>query len=178
MPRVRLGYGREPLEIEVPPDARILSPHPAPPPPRLAEALANPIAAHRLRGRIAPGSSACTIVSDATRAEPRAAMIEAVREEIHVDIDLTIAIASGTHGPSDVLDLGARILPRHHPGRGGIYHTGLTPAPVPIINHDGGRADLTLDFGTTARGTRVRLPRFLLGSDLVGATGHIKPHSF
>src|SRR5262245_32807963 len=126
MPRVRLGYGRQPLEIEVPASAQVIAPRPPPPPPRLAEALANPIGAPRLRRRITPGASVCIIVSDATREEPRADYIDAVVEELQVPVDLTIAIASGTHGPADPEFLERGVFPRHHRGRGGIYHTGLT----------------------------------------------------
>src|SRR5262249_49731789 len=74
-----------------------------------------------------------------------------------------LAVATGTHGPCRVDDLG-------------LSPTSLRDAAV--INHDGhSDADL-VELGTTSRGTPVRVHRCLLETDLVVATGCIRPHYF
>jgi lactate racemase len=172
-----LGYGRSPLTIQIPPDSQILSGTGSAPQAaeikggndptasegRLAAALATPVGSARLRGRVRPGSRVVIIVSDATRAEPRDAMVKAVLAEIDVDVDLTLAIANGTHLPGPIAGLG---LSRELLDRARIY------------NHDSTAGPHFAELGTTTRGTRVRLPRFLLDADLVVATGRIRPHYF
>src|SRR5687768_9926795 len=107
MPRtVRLGWGRERLIVEVPSQARVVE-APPPPTPRpletlLREALAQPIGAARLAGRVPRGARVTVIVSDGTRDEPRAALLDAVREELGPDVELTVAIANGTHRPASL----------------------------------------------------------------------------
>jgi lactate racemase len=173
---IHLGYGRAPLLIQVPPDSHILQGQDLPPQPEditqelartahraFTAALASPIAAPRLRGRLRSGSQVVIVVSDATRDEPRDAMVRAVLEEIDAPMDVTLAVANGTHppGPIDALGLSSDLLARVH-----------------IYNHDSTAGSHFVDLGTTARGTRVRLPRFLLDADLVVATGRIRPHYF
>lgn len=104
------------------------------------------------------------IVSDPTRKEPREALLAAILNLVSSETRVTLAIATGTHGPCRIDDLGLsqRSLARVHD----------------IINHDGhSNADLA-DVGTTSRGTPVRVHRCLLDSELVIATGCIRPHYF
>lgn len=165
--RVTLGYGRAPLEVSVPDDAAVVRTPSAkarprrPPADCCAEALARPIGAPRLRGRVAAGARVTVIVSDGSRHEPRAEMLRAVLEEIAVPVRLRVAVANGTHapGPREVLGLE---LP---PGAALYDHVAVDDAAF-------------VDVGTTRRGTRIRLPRVLLDSDLVVATGRIRPHYF
>jgi nickel-dependent lactate racemase len=127
----------------------------------LDAALDYPIAAPALS--VAPGSRVTLIVSDATRNEPRSAFVEAVRARLPADVHLTLAIATGTHGPTNLDDLG---LP------------GALRSDVTIVNHDGHRPDDLIDLGTTTRGTPVRVHRCVVETDLVIATGCIRPHYF
>jgi nickel-dependent lactate racemase len=162
---VWLGWGRERLAIDVPLAARVVAP-PPPPPSRaltslLAEALASPIGAAPLGGRVARGARVTVIVSDATRDEPRAALLEAVRAAIGVDVELTVAIANGTHRPGPIEALG---LPEWARRR--------------VVNHDAWDDGAFEDVGVTARGTRVRFPHWLRRADMVVATGRIRPHYF
>lgn len=166
--RVSLGYGRLPLMAEVPADAEVLWPPPPPPIARpldelLAEALRSPIDASRLRGAVSPGSRVAVIVSDPTRAEPRAAILRALQDEMDVDVKLHIAVANGTHAPGD-------------PGELGLPDELLAQAV--LHNHDGSDESQLVDLGTTTRGTRVRFPAWLLDTDLVVLTGRIRPHYF
>jgi len=102
------------------------------------------------------GRRVTVIVSDSTRVEPRGAFVAAIRRRLP-GAELTLAVATGTHGPSPLepLDL---------------------PGGVRVVNHDG-RTDC-VELGVTRRGTPVRVHRVLLDSDLIVATGCIRPHYF
>lgn len=161
---VALPYGARPyplelrgrqVEVLVPPSR----PEPPPVPTLLRDALTAPIGASLA---IRAGDRVTLIVSDGTRNEPRAELVEAIREHLP-SVRLTIAIATGTHGPADVGALGipAQLL------------RGAT-----VINHDGHRSEDLVDVGTTSRGTPVRVHRCVVETDLTIVTGCIKPHYF
>jgi lactate racemase len=135
-----------------------------PPPPALAPVLASALDAPLGPALSAPpGARVTVIVSDPTRAEPRAAFIAAVRERLPAGLHWTLAIATGTHGPCEVPRLG---LPER------------LVADMTLVNHDGHSGDNLVELGATARGTPVRVHRCLTESDLVIATGCIRPHYF
>jgi nickel-dependent lactate racemase len=138
---------------------------PSPPAPeRLVEdALAKPVAGPPLEALARAGDRVTVIVSDATRDEPRAAFLAAVRARLP-SVRLTIAIATGTHGPAG--GLGALGLPAE-------LHAGAL-----VVDHDGHAARDLLDVGVTRRGTPVRVHRAAVEADLVVATGVIRPHYF
>lgn len=101
------------------------------------------------------------IVSDATRDEPRQAFVDAVLARLPPAVRVTLAIATGTHGPTELAALGLELR-----------------RFVAIVNHDGHRDDDLVDLGTTPRGTPVLVHRCVLDTDLVIATGCILPHYF
>jgi nickel-dependent lactate racemase len=160
-----LPYGRRPYPIALPAtaDVEILEAATLAPPARTVEELLD----QALRQLVVPATTRriTLVVSDATRNEPRAAFIEAIRRRLPAAAQLTVAIATGTHGPAklDELAIPAELL------------RGAT-----VVNHDGHRippADL-VELGTTPRGTPVRLHRCVVDTDLVIATGCIRPHYF
>ena len=164
---VELPYGRAPYPVDLGDRAAtVLRPTPLPAArpleALLAEALDSPIGAHRLEAlpSVRPGARITLIVSDASRAEPRGAFVRALRARLP-GVRLTIAIATGTHGPSALEPLG---LPSDLEAR--------------IINHDGHRGEDLVELGTTTRGTPVRVHRCVVDADLVIATGCIRPHYF
>lgn len=163
---IELPYGRVPYPLDPGPHATILTPPTLPPPADLGAlldaALAAPIGRQPLAQLVRPGARVTIIVSDATRREPRRAFLAALARHLP-PTRWTLAIATGTHGPSALgdLDLPESLL------RG-----------VPIINHDGHRATGLVELGVTARGTPVRIHRCVLEADLVIATGCIRPHYF
>jgi nickel-dependent lactate racemase len=161
---VELPYGRVPYRLDLTGrDATMVEPAPQDPPPPLPEildaALAAPLGRPALSALVSAGSRVTVIVSDATRTEPRAELLSALRRHLPA-VRWTIAIATGTHGPSPIGPLG-------------LPETGAT-----VVNHDGHRADDLVELGVTRRGTRVRLHRCVLDADLVIATGCIRPHYF
>jgi len=164
---LELPYGRTPRRLVG--DARYIEvlrarplPQPSPVPALLQDALAAPIGGAPLADLARPGDRVTVIVSDSTRAEPRAAFLEALRRALPA-MRWTIAIATGTHGPCSLDALGLR---------------DDLVAGATIINHDGhsGR-DLVL-LGTTRHGTPVRVHRCVVEADLIVATGCIRPHYF
>ena len=166
--RIELPYGRAPYLLAL--DGRrvtVIDPPtmPAPPPPlasMLEIALSAPIDAPPLRSLAAGARRITIIVSDATRAEPRAELLAALTPHLPPTAQLTVAIATGTHGPAT--DLAALGLP--------------SSLEATIVNHDGHRPDDLVSIGTTARGTPVRVHRCVAETDLVIATGCIRPHYF
>ncbi|HJZ87806.1 MAG TPA: lactate racemase domain-containing protein [Polyangia bacterium] len=164
-----VAYGSRPLPL---PDGLaasfLLPPHP-PPEADLEEvlvrALGAPIQSQPLRALAPAGSRVTVIISDATRDEPRGLLFRSVRRELaHLaDEQVTIAIANGTHtpGPPEALGLGREVLQRHR-----------------VVNHDATDLASLVELGQTSRGTRVRVHRALVDTDLVVATGRIKPHYF
>lgn len=164
-----LPFGSTPYSFAVPAhvDAVVVDP-PAVGPARplgalIDHALDHPIAAPRLQDAVASGARVVIVVSDATRDDPRDAMIRALLARMPHHIDLTIAIANGTHGLSELarLGIGSDIWSRAR-----------------VVNHDAHTDRDLVTIGTTRRGTPVKLHRCVVEADWVIATGRIKPHYF
>jgi nickel-dependent lactate racemase len=168
---LELDYGRRPRSIEVPAGSRIVRPPtPDDAPPRLEELLAaaldRPVGATRLEDQVRHAARVLVIVSDATRAEPRAAMVEAILARLPASVRPTIAIATGTHGPADPADIEGELAAADRLRLAGW------------VNHDGADRTQLVSLGTTSRGTPVTVNRALLDADLIVATGCIIPHYF
>ena len=165
---VELPYGKFSYPLDLPGHDLTIVRAPTPPPALtgaaldrvLDEALDAPIGRPRLDSFVAPDARVTIIVSDATRHEPRVRLVAALRRRLP-NARITLAIATGTHGPAD---LDALDLPRD-----GIAE---------IINHDGHSDRDLVTLGTTRHGTPVILHRCVVDTDLVIATGCIRPHYF
>ena len=128
----------------------------------IASALDAPLGRPPLSELASTGARVTLVVSDATRAEPRAAFIAAVRARLP-GVRWTIAVATGTHGPAPLAALG-------------VPDDLLRDAT--IVNHDGHRPAGLVELGVTARGTPMRVHRCVVDAELVIATGCIRPHYF
>lgn len=129
---------------------------------RIDDALDRPIGARRLEDQVAPGARVVLIVSDATRDEPRAELVAAIRARLPSSVRLTLAIATGTHGRA-----------------GGLAAIGLGAcAGVDVLDHDGHDPRDLVEVGVTARGTPVEVHRACVAADLVIATGVLRAHYF
>lgn len=164
---VELPYGRTPyrLDLEGRPHTLVLpTPLPSPQPLGLLldAALDAPIGRPALEAMASAGARVTLIVSDPSRAEPRAQLVAAIQGRLP-DVRWTLAVATGTHGPCnlDALGLPPDVLAR-----------------ATVVNHDGHAGADLVDVGVTPRGTPVRLHRCVVDADLVIATGCIRPHYF
>jgi len=79
-------------------------------------------------------------------------------------LSVQVAVASGTHPPGPVDELG--------------IGPDLAERIAGWIVHDGSKTDSLVQVGTTRRGTPLTLNRALLDADLIVATGCIIPHYF
>ncbi len=170
-----LPYGHQPLHVALDAKTRrrttfVQAPD-LPAPAAIETLIDNALAAPNLIGstpleQAAAGAKRVTIVvSDATRTEPRAAMLDALLQRLPTDTAITLAIATGTHGPTAIDELG---LDRWLSDR----------RIATVVNHDGHQDADLVDLGHTAAGTNVRLHRCVVDTDLVIATGMIRPHYF
>ncbi len=170
--RLRLDYGSEGLEVDLP-DQRITVIEPSFLPairnPYLAlvAALRAPIGRPPLRDIVRRGQRIAISVCDTTRAQPREVMLRALFEEmpgINPD-DVTILIATGTHRTNTHAEL-ERML----------GHNIL--ASYTVINHDS-RDDSSLAYlGDTKTGAPIYLNRKWLAADVRITTGFVEPHFF
>ena len=128
------------------------------------DALEHPIAASRLTSLVGPRSRVTVVVSDATRDEPRREMFAAVRHALSQvpDSSITVLVASGTHAPRAAeTALDADVLACHR-----------------VVVHDGRDVAACVDLGVTPEGTRVRINRVAIETDLVISLGRVRPHYF
>lgn len=119
-------------------------------------ALREPVDGLPLESLAAAARRIVVIVSDATREEPRAEMLTALRESLAWQ-RVTLVVASGTHQASDA------VIPAE-----------FRRCPVVVFGAD----TECVELGVTLRGTPVALARVLVEADLVVATGRLRPHYF
>jgi len=170
--RVRLDYGSDGLEVNLPSDrvtviqpafrSAVADPHAA-----LTAALRAPLGRPPLREIVRPGQKIAISVCDITRAQPRQAMLEALFAELP-DIrpeDVTILIATGTHRVNTPAEheqmLGADIARRYR-----------------VVNHDSRAPSTLVHVGTTTTGVPVSLNRIWMDADIRITTGFVEPHFF
>ncbi len=169
--RLRLDYGTDGLDVEVPDSSTVIEPehrsavtdaHAA-----LTDAIRQPDGSPRLRDVASGGKRIGISVCDFTRAQPRRPMLEAIFEELsNVPADaFTIFIATGTHraNTADELEqmLGPEIVRNYR-----------------IVVHDA-RDDATLwRVGTTGSGVDVLMNSEWLDCDVRITTGFVEPHFF
>jgi lactate racemase len=170
--RVRLDYGADGLEVDLPDDrVTIIEPRSRPavvdPHAALVSALRAPIGAPPLRELTSGGGRVAISVCDITRAQPRREMLEALFAEMP-DVpasDVTILVATGTHRcntPAEIeAMLGADIARRYR-----------------VVNHDSRNPSALVHVGETTTGVSVYLNRLWLDADLRITTGFVEPHFF
>src|SRR6188474_1000883 len=170
--RVRLDYGTEGLDVELP-DERltVIEPMARPAVPdaaaTLTTAIRSPIGCAPLRQQVRKGQRVAISVCDITRAQPRREQLKALFDEMP-DIprsDITIFIATGTHRSNTDAEL-ERMLGRD------ILST------CRVVNHDSRDAATLAFVGRTSTGVPVYLNREFLEADIRITTGFVEPHFF
>jgi nickel-dependent lactate racemase len=170
--RVRLDYGSEGLEVDLPDErVTVIEPHfkPAVADPRatLLDAIRAPLAGPSLREVVRPGQRVAISVCDITRAQPRRDMLQALFDEMPGvrEDDITILVATGTHRSNTEAEL-ERMLGRHILDR------------CRVINHDS-RDPAALHYvGQTSTGVSVYLNKEWFAADVRITTGFVEPHFF
>ena len=170
--KVKLAYGRDGLEVELPDDrTTVIEPTFVPGLPdaegAILTALRNPIGTSPLRHLVKPGQRVAISVCDITRPMPSRTLLPILLGELrHVPReDITILIATGTHRSNTQVELaemlGDEVVENYR-----------------IINHDG-FDDTTLEsIGSTDSGVEVRLNKKWVESDIRITTGFVEPHFF
>lgn len=123
------------------------------------EALGRPVGGVDIARSAVEARRIVLVVSDATREEPRAELLAALREVLPWE-RVELVVACGTHEPCS-----PEVVPGPFRDR-------------PIHVFDGSAESELVHLGRTPRGTRVRLLRALCEAQLVVATGRIRPHYF
>ncbi|MFH1572086.1 MAG: nickel-dependent lactate racemase [Gemmatimonadota bacterium] len=170
--KLRLDYGRQGLEVQVPEHTQVLEMAATPGldrvEARLEEALAHPLGGRPLAGLAAGRSSACVVISDITRPVPNAAILPPVLRLLEgAGIDrgrITILIATGLHRPSEGDEL--RQLVGEEIAGGGYR----------ILNHKARARDTLVHLGQTSCGAPIWIDRAYVEADLKIATSLIEPH--
>jgi nickel-dependent lactate racemase len=170
--KVRLAYGKDGLDVELPDDTVVVAPEhraaAADQPGVLRAALRDPVAGPPLRSLVRPGQTVAISACDGTRPQPRHLMIPAVLAELDGIVrpeDVTVLVATGTHRANTRAELvemfGAETVDR-----------------VRIVNHDA-RDDSSLQWvGTYGQGVPVWLNRQWCAADVKITTGFVEPHFF
>jgi len=171
--RVRLAYGEQGLDVDLPADrTTVVEPTfveaPGDQTGLLRTALRQPVAGPPLRELVQRGQTVAISMCDGTRPQPRDLMIPAVLEElagiVRLD-DVVVLVATGTHrGNSDAeirAMLGDEVVDR-----------------VRVVNHDA-RDDTSLVYlGRHGADVPVFLNREWVNADVRITTGFVEPHFF
>ncbi|MFD0660200.1 lactate racemase domain-containing protein [Thermocatellispora tengchongensis] len=171
--KVRLAYGEDGLDIEVPDDAAtVVAPvhHDAAPDQMAAlrAALRDPVAGPPLRERVRKGQTVAISACDGTRPQPRHLMIPAILEELDGVIDpsdVTILVATGTHRGNTEAELRAMFGDR-------------VVESVRIVNHDARDRSTLTYLGTYGADVPVWLNTEWVRADVRITTGFVEPHFF
>lgn len=171
--RVRLEYGREGLEVELPDervvrslaykDAEPLADPVAAVQRVLAEPIASPPVAELAQGK----KTACVVICDITRPVPNELILTPLLETIEAAgvprEGITILIATGLHRPNEGEELvelvGRRIAETYR-----------------IENHFGERRDELTYLGESPRGVPIWINSHFVDAELKITTGLIEPH--
>ncbi|MBQ0923398.1 nickel-dependent lactate racemase [Saccharopolyspora endophytica] len=170
---VELAYGRTGLTVELPSErTTVVAPaHPPAAPDAAAalrRALAEPVAGPPLRERVRAGQRIAVSLCDATRPQPREAMVRALLAELEgiaTREDFTLLVATGTHRGNTDSELRAML---------GDELVDTTR----IINHDCRDPEVLCAMGTFGDGVPVSLNRHWVEADVRITTGFVEPHFF
>ena len=172
--QVRLDYGDDGLDLDLPADAAarttVIRPRfPAPVPSAeeaIRRALRTPDAGPPLAERVPPGAAVAISVCDPTRAQPRIPMLRAILDEIPTPPErVALLVATGTHRPATRAELEA------------MFGSELLSA-CEVVNHFCRDDGELVRLPDTPNGVPVVLNRRFLEADVRITTGFVEPHFF
>jgi nickel-dependent lactate racemase len=171
--QVHLAYGRDGLDVELPPQFQVVEPRYVPGLPdetmALRHALRSPVNARPLHDHIKRGNQVVVVHSDLTRPMPNDRVLPVLLDELEdagvLREDITLLNALGTHRrqtPQELADmLGHEIVKRFH-----------------CLQHDAWDDENLVSLGHTSFGHPVRVNRTYMEADVKILTGFIEPHFF
>lgn len=170
--RVRLAYGKEGLEVDLP-DGRVsvIEPHYLPgladEQAAIREALRSPVGSRPLRDLVRPADTVAITFPDVTRPCPTDRMLPAVLEELSAVPRDRIVLISGTgmHRPNTDEEMRRIVGPWVHDNYRVINHNAFDPSTLALA-------------GTTSRGTELWVNAEYLRADVKVLVGFIEPHMF
>lgn len=170
--RVKLAYGRDGLEVELPDErTTVIEPTYVPGLPdaegAILTALRNPLGSPPLRQIVNANHSVAISVCDITRPMPSEKLLPLLLGELrHVPHEnITILIATGTHRTNTPEELVAML------GEDVVSN-------FRVVNHNGFDDESLEQIGSTEAGIEVRLNRRWVESDIRITTGFVEPHFF
>lgn len=171
--RVRLAYGRQGLEVDLPSQTQIIAPRFVPgledEPAALRAALRRPIASPPLADLVKPGDTVVIVHTDITRATPNDRILPILLEELeHAGVrrrDITLLNGLGTHRRQTEAELRAML-------GDAIVET------YRCLQHDCFDDANLVSLGVTSFGHPVRINRTYMEADVKILTGFIEPHFF
>lgn len=169
--RLRLDYGVEGLEVDVPDDAHVVDMEDTPGldaiEQHIEQALCHPVGTPSLARLAQSRRSACVVISDITRPVPNPLILPPILrilEEAGIPRhDITILVGTGLHRPNEGEELvrlvGEQIAATYH-----------------IVNHKARARDTLVHLGDTSAGAPIWIDRIYMQADLKIATSLIEPH--
>jgi len=169
--KLKIDYGRDGLDIEVPDSVQVMQMNAAAGLDRIEErldqALSHPLGTPALRELARGRKNACIVIADITRPVPNAIilppMLRILEEEGIAREDITILVGTGLHRPNEGEELvqlvGAQIARDYR-----------------IVNHLARQRETLTHLGTTSGGAPIWIDTLYVEADLKIATSLIEPH--
>ncbi len=171
---VRVAYGRDGMNVDIP-DENLIGVYESALPPAVSDgtaevirAMNEPIGSPDLSELAKNKNSAVIIASDHTRPVPSRNIIPEMLRRLrsgNPDIKITILIATGCHRETTAAELEAKF------GKEIV-------ANEKIIIHDCTDENMLVDMGVLPSGGRLRINREAVETDLLISEGFIEPHFF
>jgi len=169
--KLRLDYGRDGLEAEVPDGAQVLEMADTQGldgvDARLEEALQRPMGTPSLRQLARGRESACIVISDITRPVPNTTILPPVlriMEEEDIPRErITILIGTGLHRPNEGEELVALVGEE-------------IARSYRVVNHKARDKDTLVYIGDTSCGAPIWIDRIYVDADLKIAASLVEPH--
>jgi nickel-dependent lactate racemase len=173
--QVQMLYGREGMQIDLPPGARptVIGKRPLPrhddPQAAIERALAEPVGARPFDELVRGRKSACILICDVTRPVPNHLFLRPLIERmLAAGIPrerISVLVATGLHRPN----LGEELAE--------VVGDPWVLSTVRVENHFARDSEAHVDLGfTSRRRTPVKLDRRFVEADLRIATGLVEPH--
>ena len=169
--KVRIDYGQDGLDVELPEQATVLemvaTPSVEEVDARLVEALRYPLGTPSLKTLAAGRSDVCIVIADITRPVPNSVILPPmlrILEEQGIPRDkITILIGTGLHRPNEGEELIALVGEQ-------------IARDYRIINHKARDKETLVYLGDTSGGAPIWIDKVYVDADLKIATSLIEPH--